>query len=198
MAYRPFHNTLFALLAPVITVGCANMSVGESEFSCPGRPAGVRCASAVDIYRATEHSDRVSATSLQALGDKPLFDQDARYENRPAPGTGLARPIGSGGAYPLPKIEKPLPIRTPAQVMRVWIAPWDDKSGVLHIDGYHFTEIEARRWSIGEPHNSEPERFFPLPAATPRQETGKSAGQAGVPREPTAVKRTQRPANKNR
>ena len=47
-------------------------------------------------------------------------------------------------------------MRLPAQVMRVWIAPWEDSRGDLHAPGYLYTEIEPRRWSLGAP--AEPER----------------------------------------
>jgi conjugal transfer pilus assembly protein TraV len=52
----------------------------------------------------------------------------------------------------LPRPEGPVPLRTPAQVMRVWIAPWEDSRGDLHAPGYLFTEITPRRWSLATPH----------------------------------------------
>jgi conjugal transfer pilus assembly protein TraV len=47
--------------------------------------------------------------------------------------------------------EDPLALRTPAQVMRVWIAPWEDSHGDLHAATYLYTEITPRRWSLGLP-----------------------------------------------
>lgn len=41
------------------------------------------------------------------------------------------------------------PFRTPAQVMRIYIASWEDESGDLHMGGYLFSEIEPRKWSVG-------------------------------------------------
>jgi conjugal transfer pilus assembly protein TraV len=49
----------------------------------------------------------------------------------------------------LPRPQGPVPLRLPAQIMRVWIAPWEDSTGNLHAPGYVYTEIEPRRWSIG-------------------------------------------------
>ena len=43
-----------------------------------------------------------------------------------------------------------VPLRTPSRVLRVWIAPWEDSVGRLHVPGYTYAEIEPRRWSIGE------------------------------------------------
>ena len=51
---------------------------------------------------------------------------------------------------PVPKIDDPTPIRTPAQVMRIWIAPWEDSDGDLMVSNYVFTELEPRRWMIGK------------------------------------------------
>jgi hypothetical protein len=56
----------------------------------------------------------------------------------------------------LPRPEGPVPLRVPAQVMRVWIAPWEDSRGDLHAPGYLYTEIEPRRWTLGVP--AEPDR----------------------------------------
>ena len=38
----------------------------------------------------------------------------------------------------LPRPEGPVPIRLPAQVLRVWIAPWEDAHGDLHAVGDDF------------------------------------------------------------
>jgi hypothetical protein len=56
----------------------------------------------------------------------------------------------------LPRPEDAVPLRVPAQVMRVWIAPWEDSRGDLHAPGYLYTEIEPRRWTLGVP--AEPDR----------------------------------------
>ena len=46
--------------------------------------------------------------------------------------------------------ESPKPILQPAEVARIWIAPWTDQNQDLHWAGYVFTEITPRRWSFGE------------------------------------------------
>ena len=42
-----------------------------------------------------------------------------------------------------------VPLRSPARVMRIWIAPWEDSRGDLHAPGYLYTEIDPRRWTLG-------------------------------------------------
>lgn len=41
-----------------------------------------------------------------------------------------------------------LPSRAPAQIMRIWIAPWEDAAGNLHGASHVFTEITPRRWQL--------------------------------------------------
>lgn len=42
--------------------------------------------------------------------------------------------------------DHPVPIRTPAQVMRIWVAPYVDTMGDLIAPGFVYTEVESRRW----------------------------------------------------
>ena len=82
----------------------------------------------------------------------------ARSETAPdapeAPAIAGTRVVATGPVLPRP--EGPVPLRAPAQVMRVWIAPWEDSRGDLHAPGYLYTEIEPRRWTLGAP--AEPDR----------------------------------------
>ena len=182
--------------------GCA--AVGSGQFSCPGRPEGVRCASAREVYELTQQADSVEATADRALGNNPSRAAAARQaqgeraaaaaqpaqpraEPPPADGGDMQVSTGSGmpGAALFPQVDRPTPVRTPAQVMRVWLAPWEDTRGVLHIGGYHYVEVVARRWTLGGPVNSEPARMFSInepifdPGSGPDAE-GETAGAAPV------------------
>ena len=79
---------------------------------------------------------------------------DLNADAQEAPAIAGTRVVATGPVLPRP--EGPVPLRVPAQVMRVWIAPWEDSRGDLHAPGYLYTEIEPRRWSLGAP--AEPER----------------------------------------
>ena len=62
--------------------------------------------------------------------------------------------------------DRPVPIRTPAQVMRIWVAPYVDTSGDLIAPGFVYTEVESRRWIYPEYENDTgAKRFNPLKAA---------------------------------
>jgi len=95
--------------------------------------------SANQIYSATNNADVVNA---------PHPDDKGEEGDGPQPDQGIAVEV-VGGAEPTPTIKDPTPIREPAKVMRIWIAPWEDQSGNLMVSNYVYTEVENRRWSIG-------------------------------------------------
>ena len=72
----------------------------------------------------------------------------------PASAIAGTRVVATGPVLPRP--EGPVPLRVPAQVMRIWIAPWEDSRGDLHAPGYLYTEIEPRRWTLGAPAEPDP------------------------------------------
>jgi len=43
------------------------------------------------------------------------------------------------------------PVRAPAQVMRIFVAAWEDDTGSLHMPSTVFVEIAPRRWKVGSP-----------------------------------------------
>lgn len=176
---------LVSSLVFLAIAGCS--TVGEKDFACPGRPPGVRCMSATEVYAATHTTDVVAATAPQALGDHQPT-QGTRVEaqrngsgrerqkrreggrdravSAPSSEVSAQDPRRLRDATLFPASDKPIPIRTPAKVMRVWIAPWEDARGILHAGGYHFIEVESRRWMFGETATTtEPVRFFSIQSA---------------------------------
>ena len=47
------------------------------------------------------------------------------------------------------------------------MAPWEDDDGDLHADGFMYTEIESRRWNLGDRFKSPGSAISPLSVATP-------------------------------
>ena len=135
-------------LCLALSAGCSLFQVGESDFSCPGMPGDALCQSTRDIYAMTDN------------GEVPLRMNPAGEVERPAgaPTAGSPRLPGAAenpqdvvSTFVTPRLpDQPVPVRTPAQVMRVWIAPWEDKDGDLVVTGYVYTEIQPRRWVLGE------------------------------------------------
>jgi conjugal transfer pilus assembly protein TraV len=119
--------------------------------------------SAREVYAAT--NDGKVPRPINAEGDLEAIDHPeltATTEQLDSD-----RNTGSGDRlidmYVAPRLpNKPVPIRTPAEVMRIWVAPWEDTNGDLIVTGYIYTEIEARRWVVGDSMNENKANFQPL------------------------------------
>lgn len=138
-----------ALLASQIT-GCSFLQIGESEYSCKGMPDGVTCMSARDVYQMTENENFRKQieedAALQKAKEEGGKDTQENIEVASTP------KVVSGERYVIPRPARdPVPIRTQATVMRIWVAPWESEVGDLNVPGYIYTEIEPRRWEIGTP-----------------------------------------------
>lgn len=150
--------------------GCSSLNIGESEYGCSGMPDGVQCMSVSDVYAATNdgnvplpmHPDKDSTR-----GGASTSNDTKSHSTRGARISASEKGSGSGNNaqdqilsttsedvidnYVSPQLpNKPIPIRTPAEVMRIWVAPWEDTNGDLIVTGYVYTEIEPRRWVIGD------------------------------------------------
>ncbi len=155
-------HLMWALSVMVLT-GCSATGLGSNEYGCRGMPEGVRCLSARDVYEMTNNP--TYSQKIKSIAPRI----DAKVNTQPA--------NNQTGNLPHPssqKAKQSMPIRTPSNVMRIWIAPWEDLHGDLNLASYVFTEIEQRRWHIGIPvsQNSSPSlRPLPLP------EKGKRIGE---------------------
>ena len=106
--------------------GCTLFGVGESEYACPEPGKGV-CKSARQVYQET---------------DTPTTDT---LMTQPLPSV-LHTPPDRSMVVP-----EALPQRIPAQVLRIWIAPWVDKQGNWHSGGVVMTDIYPREWQSAAP-----------------------------------------------
>lgn len=82
----------------------------------------------------------------------------------------------------LPRSRDPIPLRLPSQVMRIWLAPWEDDQSDLHASGYVFTEIVPRTWTLA----AGPDRFSnaqlkPLQVQQRTHPVSQSPGQRRAP-----------------
>lgn len=156
-------KALGVILVAVSVTGCASvLNVGESEYACKGMPDGVQCMSVVDVYNATHDGSPISSGVAQG-------DGEALQES----GTGASseriredRETAFINTFVAPHLpNQPIPIRTPAVVMRIWVAPWEDKNGDLMTTGFVHTEIEPRRWVVGHQTPNTPGALNPLQAS---------------------------------
>lgn len=137
-------SVLALLSGSFIFTGCGSLALGDEEFSCKLNNTGVPCASTAQMYEMTHDGNtprkiaaeqKKSATSgtgekvEKASNGESDFVLDNYVTNR------------------LPN--EPIPVRTPPQVMRIWVAPYEDKDGDFVMSGYVYTEVSPRRWTLG-------------------------------------------------
>lgn len=69
----------------------------------------------------------------------------------PSKGHDGTKPLGRTKPYGVSDIDPgPLPVRTPSRIMRIWVAPYQDTLGDLVTGQYVYTEIEGRKWTLGQ------------------------------------------------
>lgn len=128
------------LLIAGLMTGCSSLGVGNSDYACPGMPNGVQCMSTRDVYEATENGKIPRPIKAGVNPDTGDVDDSSRSQRDSVVDN-----------YVTPRLpDQPIPVRTPAQVMRIWVAPWEDDNGDLMTTGYVYTEIEPRKWVIAE------------------------------------------------
>jgi len=177
-------SALGALFGVLTLSGCSGLAVGNSDYGCSGVPEGVNCASARDVYEATNH--KISLSSYRE-------GQEAQ-EVAASPPTPRANVARQPEEQAVQKLEQraPVPVRTPAEVMRIWFAPWEDDAADMHLSSYAYTEIQERRWIVGSRYSTSATRLTPLevrdrPTA---EKKGNSAGKNQLfrPNQPKTMK----------
>ena len=103
--------------------GCTLFGVGEAQYACPEPGKGV-CKSARQIYE--DQQQPISDSASQP-------NQTSRDETS----------VSSNQHSIIPE---PVAQRLPAQLLRIWIAPWVDKQGNWHSDSVVLTDINPRSW----------------------------------------------------
>ena len=176
--------------------GCAYFNVGEEEFSCSGMPGSVYCHSTRDVYESTNDGAVPSPMDKDGAYNEECEDcVKSPMDGGPA-GTTVEDPRGGGAAagtsgegatrlaasdevidnYVTPALpERPVPIRTPSQVMRIWVAPYIDSNGDYNAPGYVYTEIEPRRWVLAKEYEEASRVFQPLEKKDMKTESSGSA-----------------------
>ena len=141
---------VLALIGSMLTLvqGCSSLGIGEDEFSCPGYPSGTQCKSSWELYQMTNNGNVPQAKNADNA-------EDAAAETTQG-GSDVEGYVNSRDAdylvdnYVAPRLpDRPVPVRTPSQVMRIWIAPYDDTDGDFIVSGYAYTEVEPRKWTLG-------------------------------------------------
>jgi conjugal transfer pilus assembly protein TraV len=155
-------RTWSLMVAPLLLAGCVNMSglSGESSFACKA-PDGVTCASLSGVYANVVAGN----TPRKAKSGEAAETSGATAQGK---GTGIMGYAPSSGE----------PIRSPQQVLRVWIAPWEDTDGDLHDQSYTYVVVRESEWLIEYNRHRIAERFRPTVAQPAQGGAGASKAPA--------------------
>src|SRR5262249_42752528 len=113
-------STIIVLAAGLLLAGC-EFGVGSPDFACPGMPNGVQCKSAREVYQLTNHHDAVS--SMDGSAERAIAADQGKDAALPT-----AKVAAASDDVPYPVVYSDngdLPVRAPARVMRIWIAPFE-------------------------------------------------------------------------
>jgi conjugal transfer pilus assembly protein TraV len=158
-----------------LLAGCASLSGvgGESHYACPV-PQGVRCGSVTANYLQSLPGDRLGR-STQGEAAKLESTQTAA-EPAPAPAAPAANPDAT------------MPLRSPPRILKLWVAPWEDRDGVLHDAAFVFVPIDHGRWLLqhGRPATRLPDRLVP-PSGSPAAASTATPGALGLATDPALL-----------
>jgi len=151
------HSKLLVISSMLFLSGCGGMwNVGESEFLCEDVPYGYGCVATPEVYRLTNgngHNVPPKAVgSTATAAEEPVSNQrttDLALSMAPQPPFGKSK----------------VPIRTPAKILRVWLAPYEGQQGELYMPGLVFREIQPRTWQVGHKKRSSARHASPLESA---------------------------------
>jgi len=152
-----------ALWSTVLTLsGCASAlnTAGSGDYGCPGMPSGVLCKTPAAVYKSThlepeptefdtpiEGPASLQAAKAQVSQDAPKSRAQITAQAAAVPPAAVINPQAAAGKF----ASGPRPVREPARIARIWIAPWIDKHDNLHLAQTHYTEIKPRTWTVGRP-----------------------------------------------
>lgn len=135
-------GALALMLGTSVLTGCSSLALGDDEFSCKMENGGVPCASTSQMYEMTNNGQ----TPAKLAREKQLKKEDKTVDD----GTKNGQSDFVLDNYVTNRLpDEPIPVRTPPQVMRIWVAPYEDKEGDFVMSGYVYTEVSPRRWTLG-------------------------------------------------
>jgi conjugal transfer pilus assembly protein TraV len=137
-----------------LTTGCA--LGGRTEFTCPDPQNGV-CVDAHEAFLLAEQgktAEDFKKGEHLGHGSKSEERDDEDHEHETASSTSQSdednayRDVAPVAGLMSQPIDQPKPIRMPATILQVWIKPFEDSDGALHMATEAFAEITPRRWSL--------------------------------------------------
>ncbi len=147
-------NKLIFIIAVMFLSGCSSLGVGENDFKCELGANEGYCASASEVYNLTNPplnfnkniNVGIANNSIENETNVSNTENNKKNTAKIQADESKIQPVNDLYTYS----DQGIPIRTPTRVMRIWIAPWIDSSDSLNMSGLVYTDIETRKWTIGE------------------------------------------------
>ncbi|HZX83279.1 MAG TPA: TraV family lipoprotein [Reyranella sp.] len=192
---------LGAIASLLPLAACVNMSGlgGGSKYSCAA-PEGVACDSVSGTYANALHEN---LPSQRALGTAP-GDSAAPASKTAAPTSSVPHRLPI--AAPKPWIagigDTPaLALRSQAQVLRLWVKPWEDLDGDLWDQSDVYVRVDDGSWQIDHVRQRIRDQYAPLRPPPAAPSAGASSLSGAAAEEPDASGASegavQRPASLN-
>lgn len=150
-------KTRLALTIPALLLaGCASSGLsgigGTSEFSCAA-PPGVSCMSITGL-NANAAKGTLPAMKHRAEDEKVV--EKGKDGKAPAQVPVAYMPQGTTGGEQIARVSPKgmdapysgTPLRTPARILRIWLAPFEDTDMDLHDQKYVYVTIHTGRWVL--------------------------------------------------
>jgi conjugal transfer pilus assembly protein TraV len=147
-----FYKKITAPLLFLAVSGLTGCTVGQSDFNCSAGDENALCGSSRTIYHATDGDlqENETITFIEdgetrqvSLNELKKIKGGAVSEKK----TSVSE--SSHNAVPFSFSYDGNVLRKDVEVMRIWIAPWVDKSDDLHLSTLFYTDIEKRKWEVG-------------------------------------------------
>lgn len=157
-------HTIALVAVAAALAGCGSITglTGQTEFACKA-PEGVPCTSMSGVYENIragnvpgQHAPQPSPASAAKHGQStPAAAASPReplsLESPPTVATAAQAQPGAFPRVPPTLLNTPssgAPIRTPERVLRIWIAPLEDREGTLHDQRYVYVQVERGQWLL--------------------------------------------------
>lgn len=163
-------------------------SCGAPKYGCP-YGEGVTCKSVDTVYRESlsgelekEKEEKRTLRQIEQESKPRKLGGTHTKNNKEETSSNSQAIFPSNSTYitfnPTLKSEKPdtVPLRTQPEILRVWIAPWEDTNGALHGGNYIYLVVNSGKWII-ENKEIEGENIIPL-ESTKEKTDGNTAEKA--------------------
>ena len=159
--------------------GCATglTGIGGSDKLACKAPDGVTCSSLSGVYANAlagnlpglmQKHEKTSSSFLGISVPESKTSENSLYKSKTSAGSSaIAGETPSSG----------MPIFTKPEIMRIWVAPWEDAEGDLHDQSYLYVVASEGRWAIEHNERQIMNRYMPTFLKKPAKQSDVQQGQ---------------------